>query len=80
MAGLDPAIQGRRRKHISVCLVLTEPHPWRRRRWRLLILRDAAAGGSSSFETPLLAAPQDGRHLMVRRPKAVSNHESRVSI
>jgi hypothetical protein len=38
---------------------LTETHPSRRRRWRLLRIR---------------------RHLMVRRPKAVSNHESGVSI
>jgi hypothetical protein len=33
--------------------------------------------GNASFETPPLAAPQDKRRrLVVRRPKAISNHES----
>jgi hypothetical protein len=37
--------------------------------------------GTASFETPPLAAPQDKRrHLVARRPKAVSNHGSGVSI
>lgn len=31
------------------------------------------------FETPPLAAAQNERHLMVRRPRAVSNHEIGVS-
>jgi hypothetical protein len=37
----------------------------------------AGFNGTASFETPPLAAPQDKRRrLVVRRPKAVSNHES----
>jgi len=56
---------------------------------RLKCLSLSGLNGTASFETPPLAAPQDEAapgslaqrlaFLMVRRPKAVSNHEERAT-